>query len=83
MSRTIRGRRVSYDNILYATVASKEILVIGTSVCTSGPSEVYGGGSNLTVGTSFPTSAHAQEHIITQTGGSTSDYVNEMIENTN
>lgn len=82
MSRTIRGRRVSYDNILYATVASKEILVIGTSVCTSGPSEEYCGGSHIAVGTSFPTS-DAQEHIISSSGGVTSNYVNEMIENTN
>ena len=82
MSRTIRGRRVSYDNILVGTVASKEILVFGTSK-TSGSSELYGGGSNLVVNSSYPTSAHAQEHIITESGGVTSDYVNEMIENTN
>jgi hypothetical protein len=83
MSRTIRGRRVSYDNILYATVASKEILVVGTSVATSGPSEEYCGGSHIITGTSLPTTLHAQDVIISSSGGVTSDYVNEMIENTN
>jgi hypothetical protein len=82
MSRTIRGRRVSYDNILVGTVASKENLSHSTTINTSGL-EKRGGGSNLIVNSSYPTSAHAQEHIITTSGGSTSDYVNEMIENTN
>jgi hypothetical protein len=83
MSRTIRGRRVSYDNILVGTVASKEITAIGSSAPVSGPSETYFGGSNQAIGATRPTSKDATDNMLTVSGGKTSAWIDEMIENTN
>jgi hypothetical protein len=83
MSRTIRGRRVSYDNILVGTVASKEITAIGSSAPVSGPSETYFGGSNQAIGATRPTSTDATDNMLTVSGDKTSVWINETIINTN
>jgi hypothetical protein len=83
MSYSIRGRRVSFDNILVGTVASKEITAIGSSGPVSGPSETYFGGSNQAIGATRPTTKDATDNMLTVSGGKTSEWTNETMANTN
>lgn len=92
MAYTIRGRRVAFDNIAYASAAGRESTARGTSDWVSGPSEKYGGGSNIitAVGqtsppeaSSEPTSTNSRDNMYTASGDKTSTYINETIINTN
>lgn len=68
MARTIRGRREAYDNIAVGqAVTAKERIISGSLP----PSEVVGGGSNIAVGSAFPTTIIADDQqvgVVTMTG---------------
>jgi hypothetical protein len=59
MSRTLRGRTVSFDNISVGNASGTERTISGSAP----PAEKVGGLDNISVGNAFPTGNIADNHV--------------------
>jgi len=76
MSRTIRGRRVAFDNIAVGSATGAE-RTKGTNTTEVLAYETF------TAGTNAVRTTDALDHLLTVSGGKTSGFIDETIINTN
>lgn len=76
MSYSLRLRRVAYDNIAVGSITGRE-RTAGTNSTPLLAKETF------VAGTAAVRTTDCLDHIITSSGGATTDFVNETIINTN